>query len=332
MTNGLPDILSSTRLGRSINLLRRDADVAREEFVTSRVQDITKATNGDVGSVHLLTKSLADNQATQRNLTLAQNRTAFTQDVLSNLSSEAARIGTEVIAANGIDADFTLQTLSTDAAATLRTIFANLNANFSERAVFGGDRTDRPPLADPETLLTDVRAILTAGPDKATIDAALDTYFNDPAGGFQTTIYQGGENDAPAVEIAPGVRIDVSVRADAQPIKDLIRSFAVIAERDNVNVPGDEATEILSEAASGALNADKDLVQVRASIGVNEQRIADSQGRFETEETLLQNLLNDRTLRDQFEAANQLQLLETQIEASYLITSRLANLTLANFL
>jgi len=43
-------------------------------------------------------------------------------------------------------------------------------------------------------------------------------------------------------------------------------------------------------------------------------------------------LVNDLTARDQYEAATELQSLQTTLEASYLITARLSQLSLLNYL
>ena len=50
------------------------------------------------------------------------------------------------------------------------------------------------------------------------------------------------------------------------------------------------------------------------------------------EETLLNQAFTDLVGKDQFEAAAQLRELEANLEASYLLTSRLSNLSLLNFL
>ena len=176
-------------------------------------------------------------------------------------------------------------------------------------------------------------ALLAGAADAATADAALDFYFNDPTGGFATTIYQGGAGNAPMTEIAPGVRISASVKADNQAIKDVMRGFAVLANFDQM--PGGSAAErqaAMVSAAELVIDAEGDLVNIRAAIGVAEQRISGSKSRYEAEETVLTNVYNQKTAKDEFEAASALTALETQLEASYIMTARLSQLNLANFL
>lgn len=330
---GVPDILAFSRLSRAVNDLKSQADVARTEMVTGKYEDVTTATNGDIGGVHILKKAVEDAQAFQRNLGLAENRATRTQSVLASLTSESTRIGTSALSGLGAGIEAQMKTVAEDARGSLYTMFAALNTTAGGRALFAGDATETPPLGPVEDLLADVQAIIAASADAAAADAALDFYFNDPAGGFATSVYRGGAGDAPAVELAPGVRIGASVKADAQPIKDMIRGFAVLANYQTS--PSGSAIErdiLAKSAAESALKAETNLTDLKASIGVAENRIAGRIEQYAAEETVLTQLFNSKMARDPYEAAAQVQLLENQLEASYVITARLGNLSLANFL
>ncbi|MEM8935944.1 MAG: flagellin [Pseudomonadota bacterium] len=333
MDSGLPDLLSNSRLTRVVTDVKNRLNVASTETVTGVYQDITKAVNGDVGSVHLLQKSLDDSKDYVRNLTLAEARADRTQAVLGTLGSEASRIGASVLSSIGLEDQTALRTLSDDAYSTLVGMFSSLSSSLGGRSLFGGDETNRPPLEDVSQVLNDVGAIVIAGPDEATIEAALDTYFNDPAGGFATTVYRGGENDAPGVEISPGIRVNPYVKADAQPIKDMIRSFAVLANAQSISTTSDADREaVLENAAKGAVNAELQVIELRATLGVSQSRIAASKSEYEAEELVLSNLLSSKISRDPYEAAAELQALETQLESAYLVTARVGRLSLANYL
>lgn len=331
--SSVPDILAFSRLSRAVGDLKSQADTARTEMVTGQFNDVTTAANGDIGGVHLLKKAVEDAQAYQQNLALAENRTARTQAVLGSLSSESTRIGASALSALGADLQSQMKTVAQDARGTLFTIFSALNTTAGGRALFSGDATDTPPLGAVEDLLSDVQAIIASAADAAAAGAALDVYFNDPAGGFATSIYQGGAGEAPAVELAPGIRLQSAVKADAQPIKDMIRSFAVLANYQTLPSGSLSERNALATSAAGlALKAETELVGMRAAVGVSEGRIAERKAQYQAEESVLTQLLNARTARDPFEAAAQLQLLESQLEASFIVTARLGNLSLANFL
>jgi len=327
---GVPDILAFTRLTRSIADMKARADTARIEAVTGRVEDVTKQTNGDVGGAHLLKKAVDDVKAYQKLLQLAAGRTALTQTTLGGLAAQSNQIATEALAAFEREDDAFARTSAKSARDAVIGAFASLNASLGGRALFGGDATTNAPLASPEQLLADVEAIMAGAVDAADAEAQLDAYFNDPAGGFETTIYQGGANDAPGVEIAPGIRVNASAKANDQAIKDLIRGLAELATFETATFA--DAESIGKAGAARALQAQSDVTALRAGIGVSEGRIADTIARYETEEAVLTSLFNKKTARDTFEAASELQLLERQIENSYLLTARLSQLSFINFI
>lgn len=329
----LPDLLRQTILNRNISQVKRNLNQAQLEITTGRIDDLTQAANGDIGGLHLLNKSILDAQNSQKLLALAGNRADTTQRVLTSLVSNNSTLAANVLQAVGVGDQSTLRGASADAEGSLRLIFANLNTSDGGRNLFSGDKTDTSPLGSVDTLLSDVRGVIAAAPDAASAETALDTYFNDPAGGFATTIYQGGTNNAAAVELAPGVRITASVRADAQPIKDLIRNLAVVASYGTLPTGGAaERDTIVSDAALGLLQAEPQIADLRATLGVAENRISQRTNELKAQEDALTNIYQNRTARDPFEAASQLQLLQAQLQSSYYITGQLSQLSLTNFL
>lgn len=333
MTIGVPDLLRLTRLNRSVADIKQQADRARTETVTGQIEDLTKQSRGDVGGLHLLRKAVDDAQSYQQNLNVAANRAQRTQTVLGTLTKESATLATDVLSYIGPQNTSALEASAVNAKGTLAVVFSNLNTDAGGRALFSGDTPDVSPLADPSVLLEDVRQIIAGAADAAAADAGLDQYFNDPAGGFATRIYNGGANDAAPVEIAPGVRVGASVKADAQPIKDLIRGLAVIANYETQPQSGaDDRDALVRGGADLLLTAETGLIDLRSTVGVSENRIQQRIDEFFAEEQALTSLYNSRTTRDPYEAASALQLLQTQLEASYVITARLSQLSLTNFL
>ena len=325
-----PDLVSFARLSRAIADIKSRADVARGESVTGRREDVTAATNGDVGSAHLLKKAVADAQAFQELLVVSKIRAERTQNSLGAVGGEAVRIGTDALAAIGRNDSYALNTLAVEARAAVFNVFSSLNVTEGGRALFSGDASDRLPFGNPEVLLSEIEAIVAGASDAADAQAQINTYFNDPAGGFATNIYQGGDNKVAPVEIAPGVRIDVSATAADQPIKDLLQGLVGLAVQNSASFA--DSTAFLEGNAAAALDADGDITELRGVIGVGEAQISQAIVRYEAEETILTSLFNEKTGRDQFEAASELQLLETQLEASYLLTARLARLSITNFI
>ncbi|HXI87526.1 MAG TPA: hypothetical protein VNH64_08705 [Parvularculaceae bacterium] len=332
-TSGVPDILNQARLARLVSELKSRQTTTSQEAITGRYEDVTKAVGGDIGGVDLISKAVADAQTYQTNLSLAANRAAITQSALGSLNEDATRISTNALGALGRGDQLSLKTAAADAKDALSAIFSRLNTADGGRYLFGGDVTAQPPIASLDQLLSDVNGIIAAGPDPASVDAALDTYFNDPAGGFATTIYQGGTKDAPSVEIAPGARVAASARADAQPIRDLIRGLAVVANYNALPAGSAVARDtVVLKGATTSRAASDSITDLRGALGVAEARIQAAKDQHAAEETAFTNVLNNKTARDPFEAAAALQNLESQLQAAYLVTARLSKLSIADYL
>ncbi|MBL4619810.1 MAG: hypothetical protein JKX88_06910, partial [Marinicaulis sp.] len=175
-STSVPDILSFTKLSLNVSGLRTRLDTTRTETTTGRYEDVTAQTKGDVGSVHLLKKAIGDVQYFQSSLLLVGSRAQITQTTLGNIGSQGSRIATNLLSAVGLEDESTVNILTGDARAALLNTFASLNAKFGERAMFGGDETDRAPLAPATQLIADIEAIMAGATDAADAQAQLDTY------------------------------------------------------------------------------------------------------------------------------------------------------------
>ncbi|MEO0565710.1 MAG: flagellin, partial [Chloroflexota bacterium] len=91
-------------------------------------------------------------------------------------------------------------------------------------------------------------------------------------------------------------------------------------------------TDILEEMSGQLQTAASELTELRAEQGRIQAQVLSQTETLDREETILSEALAAMTVRDQFEAASELSNLETNLEASYLVTSRLASLSLLNFL
>lgn len=328
---GFPTLLQYSRLTNAAADLKSRAEQARTEMVTGRIADLKAELGGKVGDVHLLSKAISDVTARQDAATRALGRAQASQTALTLSEEGIVTMGADILSAVGQNHEPSINIAGTKAKLQLDAAISAFNTRYEGRSLFSGDAADLPALADAETLLTDIRAIFTGAADNAQLQTDLDFYFNDPAGGFETTIYTGGTGDAARTEIADGELVDYSAKADEQAVRDLLRHLATVVVADEQTGFVDR-NEALSTAAGGLIQASSDIIAVRARIGASEERIAAAQTRLETEETAYSLTYNEHTARDPYEAATRMQQIESQLEASYIVTSRISLLSLANYL
>ena len=320
----LPVTLLSTGLNDTVTRLRDRIDTTSKEAVTGQYSDLTAHLSGRIGKAMLSQKAIDDLTNERTQLTLKAGRLDVIQRSLTVIHDDIDQLGIRMKAAMGSE-DFTArEAVVRDAQAALRSTFAVLNTRYGERYLFAGDATSTKPFGDPDTFLSDVRTMAAGATDAADFATQMDAYFNTPGDGWQLNVYAGA---ATASDPAGVTGMDPAVT-------QILSGLAVLA------LSGADDTLALFEGSSEAVLAATDtiadgqakLTNVRAERGIMQSQIERSQESLDLEETILTQVFNQMTARDQYEAASELKQLETSLEASYTLTARLANLSLLNYM
>jgi len=330
----VPDILSYQRQTRLTSDLKARLEITSREAITGRREDIAAVVGGDVGSIHLLQKALDDIEQDGRIHAISEARLDLMSSTLSAVRGVVGGIDTQALTAISTPDSFGLGTIATQAEANLRSTFSLLGTGHGNRKLFSGDATDQIPLASADKLLEDVQSIMQAGANPADIETSLDFYFNDPSGGFTTDIYKGGTGQAPPTFLADGSRIEFNVRADDQALRDTLRGLAVLARAQSTgyDIASNEFNAVFVAGAGKISQGTGAIIKLEGGLGIYAGLLENASVQQAAERLTLGQSLNDVIGRDQFEAAAELKQLESQLEASYLITSRLSNLSLTNFI
>jgi flagellar hook-associated protein 3 FlgL len=168
----------------------------------------------------------------------------------------------------------------------------------------------------------------------AGVIAAVDAYFDDVGGGFETTGYLGSANKMSDFRVAEGENAKINVKADDPEIRDVLKAMALgaLVSKGALVNDLDARSEILREAGERMISADTKLASVRASVGLVEGQIEDASVRNEAETMALEFARSDLLSIDPFETATELQATQTQLETLYTLTARMARLSLADYL
>lgn len=312
------------KLSQATADLRERVGTTSEEAVTGRHSDLTQHLAGRIGKAMLSQKALNDIGLERAQLSLREGRLDIVQRSLTVIQENASGLDTRMQTALGMGDLARQDIIARDARAALDQIFSALNTRYSERFLFAGDATSTQPLTAVTDLLTDIRQIVVTAIDANDFAASVDTYFNTPGGGWQQTIYAGTAT----------VSDPDTVTAIDPAITELVSGLAVLAlagpDEGLPLLTGN--SEALHAATSRLSSAQAGLVDLRAELGVTQGQIARRMESLDVEETILTAAFNEMTARDQYEAAAELRELERNLEASYLLTARLTNLSLLNFL
>ena len=328
------DLAQSFVIRRQGTQFVRDMDRLTREVSTGRAADTARHLSGNLLPLADIERALTLADAHRDVARIASVDAGMMQTVLGRVQDSVGTLAEAALATGPSSGAMQPDVLAQAARASLSTMIGALNTASAGRALFGGDVTDRLPLADAETLLEELRTTLASASDPAALRGALNTFFDAPDGGFATTIYRGGQAAAADHALGAGETVALRIRADDAALRDQIKQAAMLSLLDDPALALGDADrfDLARDMGTGLLGAQDGVTRLRAQLGFAEERIAQAQSRIDAEATSLSLARNDLLSVDVFESASALEQVQTQLETLYTITARTARLNLANFL
>ncbi|MEL6978871.1 MAG: flagellin [Pseudomonadota bacterium] len=328
--SGIPTVLLHRNMQTYIAQTQSDMRDAQFETTTGIAANLPSHLNGDVGRMRQIEKQIADIDQRLLSIQGFVAEASMAQFSLEDARVAASDLIVDMKSAVGLDNEQLIKASYIDADIELRALFDRLNTPYAGRYIFSGAATDTPPLGDVETLLMDVQTIVAAG---GGVEAALDTYFNTAAGGFQTNIYNGSTNPGPDREVGVGHRMGIEATALDQGIVDVIRGLAVMAVVDDANLTaGGVRDQIINNAADTLAEGVDEVLQLQTNLATLEAEAKDFEIRGLAQRRVFEDQLLALVGVDQTAAATRLNFLQTQLETAYVTTSLIQNLSLVNYL
>mgnify|MGYP003382308863 CR=1 FL=1 len=310
--------------------LRGQVQRASQEVATGRHSDIGVALRGDFSPLLAVDASLARLAAYQSNTSDAAFQTAAQQTAISGLTGLASGLSTTLLGARNAT-PVQIDTLAADAKGRLASAIGLLNTQASGRAVFSGVTTGTVPLGSLEDMLTALQTAASGATTAGQVTAAVNGWFADPLG--FGTFYQGGGPLSPS-PITVGEGAVLSTTAMDPALRDTLAGFAMAALIDR-GVLAADATERgrLAQQAGQQLTSTADArTSLQARIGTVEAQIEAARTRNSAEETSLGILRSEIGSVDPYEAGTRLEAIRSQLESLYLVTARVARLSLAEYI
>ena len=350
MVDPVATIVAARRMQHDIGRLQQRLSTAGQEVVTGMKADVS----GELRSRTSILLAFRDAHArTERYLdsgvTLTM-RLDTMQLAMSAIRDTAEPLALETLAAVGREDVISLRNVQTSAAAALDGVLRQLNVTIAGRYLFGGALVDRPPMlggTGPAGVIDAVIAdAATAAGGQidigdvpglvAELDSVFDDSHPDPARHYGTAFYQGSPGTEPDLvgQLDEHGRITYGVKADEAAFRDIMQGLHTLAAARY----GDPAMTEAAHRAYATAAAERlqrglgQLVDLAARTGQNQALVAANQERLEIAKDLYNRQIVELERRDPYEAATILTTLEQQLEASYLITARMNELSLTSYL
>ncbi len=338
----------SNSLRFSIMELQGRLGRAQQEQATGRHADMSVALGSQLGRLYGLGVATADLDAISTTNAVVASRLEATASSLTNLSEDAARLRAASVLTTSDRS--TIKGLRVQAGATLQSYVGYLNTAAGSQFIFGGVNDGAPPIAQ--------FASSPASAAKQAIDAAFLSAFGFPqsaagvgsispsqmqsflSGAFAaqfsgtnwSTNWSAASDDALESRISPSRVMKTSVSANEAAFQKLATGYAMLSElpienlsRDTYQTVVDAARQYIEEGLSG-------LRFLQASVGAMRSDVETANRRMEAQKVLLTRQMSALQGVDSTETAVLINQLMTQLQASYSLTSRIQQLSLAKYL
>jgi len=333
-------VISVANQSRSFFLRENQAQVKSDltrltkELSSGQSSDLSRTLRGDFTALAGVERSLRLFDAYRNVGAEAALTTSTAQTALGTIQSELLDIGPRLLAAASTGGGQQMEIVAASAEDRLNTSIAMLNQQVAGRALFSGTATDTTPLISADALLAQLTPVAAGAADAADLIAALDSWFMDAGGGFETLAYQGSTAPAAGFAVAEGETIANPLTALDPPLRKALMGMALasLVSRGQGPATGADKQTMLETAALQMVEGNEGITDLRAGLGNVEARIEAAMVRNDTARGLLELERNALTGIDPFAVATELQEAQTRLESLYLLTTRLSRLSLTEYM
>ncbi|NNF80079.1 MAG: flagellar hook-associated family protein [Rhizobiales bacterium] len=333
---------------QSINTIQKQLADLQVEISSGRHADQGLALGHRTGEVISLRGVQAQFSSILDTNRLLDSRLTVTQSALGDLSSTAESFVNAMVPLRGNPdkAEISIQA----AREQLAHVTSSLNSSVAGQYLFAGINTDEAPLLDYYDT--------PASAAKTAVDAAFFAEFGfsqtDPLvntitgadmenfldGAFNTLFdstnwdanWSNASVETQSQRIEPDNLLKVGVSAQERPFAELASALVMVADLGLENLNRQAYATVLDRAIETAASANEKLNDVRASVGLSQERIEHADEAMQVRLDFLAIQIGELENVDPYEKSTELNNLLTSLEISYAITGRLQSLRLSQYL
>jgi len=315
-------------------LLRKAMAQYSSEMTTGQVEAPQRHLRGDLGELAVIEARLS--RINTYDLVIGQNETLLetAQTALGRMAALGSLLSNQIMTAVFADSgDQSYASVGASARVALSDMVSVLSTSVAGRTLFSGAAVDRAPLLPVADLLSAVSASVTGLTTAADISDALESFFFDVGGPFDTLVYQGtGTSPGGAIddfETGPTLptAADPAIRRHlmAATMGALLDEPSLVLSRTETRALARQTMEMM-ESNGEAITA------LRAGIGFGQELLEQRSQRLSFEKDALVTARHRLVGTDPFESASLLEETRHRLETLYAVTARVSRLSLLDFL
>ena len=339
-------LLSSMR--QTIMQSQSDLSTAQTELSSGTYADLGLSLGQGSGQVLSVAQQQNRLSGYTAGNTIATTRLTATDSALSSLQTTASAFLASLTSAASTG---TLTSTLTDAAASnLSSLTSTLNTTVDNQAIFGGINTSAipvttyttsPPSANKQAVDNAFSAAFgtsqTSTGASAITPAEMTTFLNGSFANLFSAASYGStwstaSDQTQTTQISSSQTISTSVSANNAAFRGLAQAYTMVSELTGSNVTAATQQAVVQSAIAVVNTALGGLTDAQAGVGLAQTAITDANSRITAQSSLLTSENDSLTSVDVYALNNKLTALQTQIEASYKLTTTLQSLSLVNYL
>ena len=332
----------SARSRASIARLQSELATAQDELSSGRRADIGKALGSRSIVAAQLRGQIGKSQAILDANRVASARLDATQVALGSLTSLAQSMQQKVLGAGAGTVD--AGTLTEEARAAIDQAISIVNSTFDGAYLFtglGAGKALNLFAGGPAAAINAAfQAKFGANPGDAAngaissdqMQSFLDTEFSglfDDAN--WTSVWSNASDASPEARISETISIENSTTANEQGIRDLLGALTMVAGLGLQSLDARTAQTVVASAAAKLGGALSELATMQAETGIKQNMIDDASNEVTSRQVAFKGRLDEFESVDPAEVSVRISTLSAQLQASYQVTSKLAQLSLVNF-
>jgi len=246
--------------------------------------------------------------------------------------------------------------LQTQAQSALDAMIGTLNTSYNGEFIFAGTNSQVQTMtewrsADADTGLSPesiIASIVGGGPTDAAsvaaisaeLDQVLSSTHPNASYNFEASFYNGtteldglGQpNERITGRLDQGQELHYGVQGNDQAFRDTIKGLAMLAAVDVESITDEDAYRAWMNEAFDALGrGSQGLLDVSSEVGFSQSLVEDAKNRLEDLSIVQTKQIGEYENVDPYEVATRMTSLETQLQASYSVASRLSGLTILDW-
>lgn len=331
--SSIGDMRQHLAMARNTTQLKMRLNMLTDALSTGEIRDKVRAMGGETARLDDIDRHLKLADAHLRATVGTAQKLNMTQQVLESVDDIRNTLTQAFLPVNATSTDAERAAAASRARVSIGSILSQLNIRYGDESLLAGNATDSAAVADEATLMADIGASLAGAVTAQDVIDTITAYFDTPGGGFETNIYLG---DTGTVERPIGLNetVRVDARADDPALRSILAAtvMAAVVDAGFVALTGEEEARLIREAGTQMLTAAKPLADMRGRIAGAEQLVEEARVRAQASEAAFTIARNDLVAADPYETATELQAVQVQLETHYVLTARLARLSLTEYL